>query len=254
MSDAAFEALVPRWLRLASLVAALVTIPVVLLDAVEGLPAWLATSAHVLNWAVWSVFLVSQVVVLVRAPTPWAAIKANPVLPIVTVFTVPFAPAGLQVFRLLRLGALLGVAHHAQSLFSFRGLRYAGAVLALVVVGGGVLFAAVEHSAQDLSVEEGIWWAIVTVTTVGYGDIVPHTEAGRALAVLVMVTGIGTAALVVGAASQRFLTGGGDDEDGDGVDEQATLADLHHELAALRGEVAVLSERLGGPTAPPPAD
>jgi voltage-gated potassium channel len=233
VSDAAFESLVPPWLRTASLVAALLTIPVVILDTVQGLPGWLAALAHALNWTVWSVFLVSLLVVLVRAPSPWSALKANPVLPLVVLFTVPFAPAGLQVFRLLRLGALLGAAHHAQRLFSLEGLRYAAIVLVLVVVGGGVVFTAVEHSAQHLSIQDGIWWAIVTVTTVGYGDIVPHTEAGRAVAVVVMITGIGTAALLVGAASQRFLTGSEDDGS-----EQPSLAELHREIRELRAELA----------------
>ena len=93
-----------------------------LLDVVIGLPQWLDVFARVLNWAVWSVFLVVLIVVLVRAPTPWKALKANPVLPLIVVLTTPFAPAGLQMFRLLRLGALLGAAHHAKRLFSTQGL------------------------------------------------------------------------------------------------------------------------------------
>ncbi|WP_259310933.1 potassium channel family protein [Capillimicrobium parvum] len=244
MNEVDFEALVPPWLRTLSLVAALLTVPSVLLDVVIGLPHWLDVFARVLNWTVWSVFLIVLIVVLVRAPSPWKALKANPVLPIIVVFTTPFAPAGLQMFRLLRLGALLGAAHHAKRLFSTQGLVYAGAVLAIVVVGGGIIFTAVERSAQHLSIESGIWWAIVTVTTVGYGDIVPHTEAGRAVAVIVMVTGIGTAALLVGAASQRFVAGSTGD---DGAQEggQPSLAVLHGEIRDLRAELAALREDLG---------
>jgi voltage-gated potassium channel len=246
VNEAAFEALVPPWLRNLSLVAALMTIPSVLLDVVVGLPEWLDVLARILNWAVWSVFLLVLIVVLVRAPSPWKALKANPVLPVIVVFTTPFAPAGLQMFRLLRLGALLGAAHHARRLFSAQGLIYAGAVLALVVVGGGIIFTAVERSAQHLSIESGVWWAIVTVTTVGYGDIVPHTEAGRAVAVVVMVTGIGTAALLVGAASQRFVAGS--DADGTEGDEgQPSLAELHREITELRSELAGLRADLAPP-------
>lgn len=235
MNEAAFEALVPRWLRDATLVAAILTIPSVLLDVVVGLPHWLDVFASVLNWAVWSVFLVALIAVLVRAPSPWKAIKANPMMPLIVVLTTPFAPAGLQMFRLLRFGALLGAAHHARRLFSTQGLLYAGLVLLIVVVGGGAVFTAVERSAQHLSFESGVWWAIVTVTTVGYGDIVPHTEAGRAVAVVVMVTGIGTAALLVGAASQRFVAGGGDEDSG-----QPSLSDLHREIRELRAELTRL--------------
>lgn len=248
MDREAFEALVPKWLLHASLVAALLTIPSVILDVVIGLPHWLSVFARILNWSVWSVFLLTLVVALSRSPSKWGAIKANPVLPIIVLLTTPIAPAGLQMFRLLRLGALLGAAHHAQRLFSIQGLRYAAIVLGLVVVGGGAIFSAVEHSAQDLSVQDGVWWAIVTVTTVGYGDIVPHTEAGRAVAVVVMITGIGTAALVVGAASQRFVAGSADEDDDGEVDaEQPSLAELHRELAALRRDVAALRAQLGPP-------
>lgn len=49
---------------------------------------------------------------------------------------------------------------------------------------GAVWFAAVEH----LSVLTGIYWSVTTATTVGYGDISPHTHAGRFIAVLVMLT------------------------------------------------------------------
>jgi voltage-gated potassium channel len=248
-----YEQILPRWLQVTSLVAALLTIPSVTLDVVVGLPAWMDVAARILNWAVWLVFAVVLLAVLHAAPSPVQAIKHNPVLLLIVLFTTPFAPAGLQMFRLLRLAALLGAAHHARRLFSAQGLRYAAVVLIIVVVGGGAIFTAVERSAQHLSIESGIWWAIVTVTTVGYGDIVPHTEAGRGVAVIVMVTGIGTAALVVGAASQRFVEGSTDESDRD--DGAVSLGELHREIVALRAEVAALTLRPATPpqpSAPPP--
>jgi voltage-gated potassium channel len=235
----AFEDLVPKWLQTASLVAALATIPSVILDVVVGLPQWLDVAARWLNWVVWSVFLLTFLVAMMRSPHRWQTIKQNPVLPLIVLLTTPVAPAGLQMFRLLRLGALIGAAHHARRLFSIEGLRWAGLVLLLIVVGGGLIFVEVERSAQHLSIEDGIWWAIVTVTTVGYGDIVPHTEAGRAVAVIVMVAGIGTAALLVGAAAQRFVVGEVSSGD-DGQPPAPTIADVHDELVALRADVAEL--------------
>lgn len=237
-----FEAAVPRWLRNASLVAALLTVPAILLDEVEGLPHGWQVFGETLNWLVWAVFLLTLVVALVRGPGVWAVLKSNPVLALVTVLTVPVMPAQLQIVRLARLGALFGAAHHAKRLFSVEGLRYAAIVLGLVVVGGGIVFAAVEHTEQDLTAAEGIWFAIVTVTTVGYGDIVPHTEAGRVVATVIMITGIGTAALVVGAAAQRFVAGEADDDATD--DTGPSLAELHAEVAALRTELAALREDL----------
>ena len=51
----------------------------------------------------------------------------------------------------------------------------------------------------------GLWWAVQTVTTVGYGDTVPQTLAGRALATLVMLTGIGFISVVTAAITAAFI-------------------------------------------------
>ena len=75
----------------------------------------------------------------------------------------------------------------------------------LAVVSGGVIFAVVEH----LSVSTGLYWAVTTATTVGYGDVVPHNGAGRIVAVGVMLTAIpllgATFALFAAAATATRL-------------------------------------------------
>lgn len=74
----------------------------------------------------------------------------------------------------------------------------------MTVFGGGAAFAAVEKS-QHLSAWDGVWWAITTVTTVGYGDIKPETDTGRIIAMFVMTVGIGFVALLTAAAAERFM-------------------------------------------------
>ncbi len=61
------------------------------------------------------------------------------------------------------------------------------------------------ESDQKLSGGDGVWWAVTTVTTVGYGDIRPETDAGRVIAMAVMLVGIGFVAIVTGAAAERFM-------------------------------------------------
>ena len=76
----------------------------------------------------------------------------------------------------------------------------------LTVLGGGAAYAAVE-TGQDLNTWDGVWWAIVTVTTVGYGDTSPLTDAGRVIAIVVMLVGIGFIAVITAAAAERFMRG-----------------------------------------------
>ena len=71
-------------------------------------------------------------------------------------------------------------------------------------LGGGAIFASAESS-QDLTTWDGIWWSITTVTTVGYGDIYPETDEGRAIAIVVMATGIGLVAFITAAIAERFI-------------------------------------------------
>jgi voltage-gated potassium channel len=70
----------------------------------------------------------------------------------------------------------------------------------------GAGYAAVEKG-QHLSTWDGVWWAIVTVTTVGYGDSDPHTDGGRVIAIVVMLVGIGFIAILTAAAAERFVRG-----------------------------------------------
>ncbi len=71
-----------------------------------------------------------------------------------------------------------------------------------VLVFGTIGFMAVE----DLGFEDSIYFTIVTMATVGYGDIAPHTQAGKALAVILIVVGVGTFLGVIAGATEAFLS------------------------------------------------
>jgi len=99
-----------------------------------------------------------------------------------------------------------------RQLFSGRGLRFVAALSFLGLLGLGWLFSAVETD-QHLSVGDGVWFALVTSATVGYGDIVPSNTAGRFIAALLMVLGLVVVGLLTGAVAERFTRNKQSDDD-----------------------------------------
>jgi voltage-gated potassium channel len=74
----------------------------------------------------------------------------------------------------------------------------------LVVVGGGILMRLLDHREYS-TVWVGMWWALQTVTTVGYGDVTPHERIGRIVAAFVMLEGIAFLAIVTAAITSTFV-------------------------------------------------
>ena len=73
-----------------------------------------------------------------------------------------------------------------------------------IALGAGILMTVVDHETFP-SLGSGLWWAAQTVTTVGYGDNVPVSVAGRFLAVLVMLFGIGFLTVITAAITSTFV-------------------------------------------------
>ncbi len=83
-------------------------------------------------------------------------------------------------------------------------------VAVLIVIFGGIGVYLAEHNhpgANITNLGDAFWWATVTITTVGYGEYFPLTLVGRVIGVLVMLTGIGTAVIIVTIFAERRLKG-----------------------------------------------
>jgi voltage-gated potassium channel Kch len=74
----------------------------------------------------------------------------------------------------------------------------------LVVAGSGVLMRLLDRSEYP-TIGRGLWWAMQTVTTVGYGDVTPEHTSGRIVAVVVMLWGIAFVAIIVAAVTSTFV-------------------------------------------------
>lgn len=185
------------------LVAAVLTIPVTILQLLPPADPW-RTIADVLNWAIWLAFAAEAITMLAVGPSKSRWLRDHPLEVAIVVLTPPFLTSVVQsvrVLRLLRLLRFLRLAPLVRALYSAEGLRYAALLTGLTALAGGVAFASVENT----SMGNGLYWVITTMTTVGYGDMTPKTPEGKAIAIAVMLVGIGFATLVIGAAAQRFV-------------------------------------------------
>jgi voltage-gated potassium channel len=220
------------------LVAAVLVIPLLILEESDVGEPW-TTVATILNWGTWLAFLTELVVMLAVVPDRRQWLREHPVEVVTVVLTPPFLPASLaaaRVLRLLRLVRLLRLAVVVRRLFTVEGVRYTALLAFVTVLAGGTAFASIE---REPTAWDGIWWAMTTMTTVGYGDIYPQTDAGRVLAILVMVVGIGFGSLLIGTVAERFAaTGVHVDAEEVDRESESTEADLLRELRDL-------SERLG---------
>jgi voltage-gated potassium channel len=197
---------VEQRLELPLLAFALLTIPAIALDAPGVGEPWRGIGIA-LNWAIWVAFVAEVVIMLRVVPDRGRWLRDHPLDLAIVILTPPFLPPALQsarLFRLLRLLRLVRAGTLARRVFSTEGVRDAAVLTLIAILAGGAAFAAVEQK-KSLTAWDGVWWAIQTVTTVGYGNPAVTTDGGRVIAICLMVTGIGFVAVLTAAAAERFV-------------------------------------------------
>ena len=153
----------------------------------------------------------------------------------------------LVIARLGRLGRLLLASPGAR-----RALQRLGQV-GIVAVGMLLVASWMAYTAEKPTNDEfatfgdAVWWGVVTLTTVGYGDIVPETEKGRIAGVFLMVTGLATLGVLSGTMASFFKTAGTEDDESatapattdDELDQELDQLDqVHRQLAAIAERLA----------------
>ena len=123
--------------------------------------------------------------------------------------------------------------------------RLAAGVIATLWLVAIVVFGIVEHLVDPGAFDsawDGMWWATQTVTTVGYGDVVPDEGLGRVIASILMIGGLSLFAVVTGAITSSFVTRAQADAERDATDPiHAKLAELEAQLTAIGADVARLA-------------
>jgi voltage-gated potassium channel len=225
-----------RWRRLAEwplTVGAVLFLAAYAWEVLADLGPSAQIAAEVTMWVIWVLFAVDYIVNLVLAPARWRWFFTH-----FHEFLIVALPV-LRPLRLLRLVKLLSVLQMAAgSTFRGRVVMYAaGSSVLLVTIAALAMLDVERHvpGATITSFGDALWWAVVTITTVGYGDMSPVSLPGRIIAVGIMVAGIALLGTVTAMLASWFL-------------ERVTKAEkelkamTHQEVKELAVEVAQLRE------------
>jgi voltage-gated potassium channel len=130
-----------------------------------------------------------------------------------------------------------------------RVFRYLVAITALTAVATGLIAHLIDRK-DFATFGVGLWWAIVTLGTVGYGDVVPHTAWGRVLGGVVIVFGVTFISFLVAIVTSLFV-------DANRADQEGALQTRHEEILAtlqsMDARLGALEERGGEGAAAPPS-
>jgi voltage-gated potassium channel len=202
-------------------------------------PRWLTLLGLAASAASWVLFLIDFMVRVGLAPDRRQYLRRH--WPDLLVLALPL----LRPLRLLRLLVVLNVLHRRV------GGRVRGRIVVYVVVGSLLLaFCAAlaeldaERGARGANIEtfgDSFWWAMTTMTTVGYGDHYPVTAIGRCVAVTLMIGGVAMLGVVT-ATLASWLVEAVQNERQETVDLQAEVRALHAKLDLLLGSGAGDSE------------
>jgi voltage-gated potassium channel len=222
-------------------------LPIVLMPGEEA-AGWLVALIVTVSWLV---FLVDFTVHMQRLHhylgTWWGRFDLG-----VVVLTAPWflllpnqSVKFVMLVRIARLARVVLASGGVRRLFERLG-RVALVAGIVLLVGSAIAYHA-EHPTNPgfKTFGDALWWGIVTLTTVGYGDIVPNTTAGRAAGVMIMITGIAVLGLLAGSLASFFRLDAKGDEGGDIVETgDAGIDAITAELALVRAQLAQLTEQI----------
>jgi voltage-gated potassium channel len=224
LHEIVFEADTPegRAFDLALILVILVSIATVMLDSVRSFSVAHARTLRATEWVLTAVFTVEYVLRLmaVRRPLRYALSFYGLVdlLALLPSYLSLLLPAGryllvVRVLRLLRVFRVLKLAEYlSQGAVLAQALRasrqkiavFLAAVVTLVVLIGSLMYVIEGEANGFTSIPVSMYWAIVTLTTVGYGDLAPQTGVGKTLASLVMILGYGIIAVPTGIVTAEI--------------------------------------------------
>jgi len=232
-------------------VLALLWLPILLLPYVMHLPTTVTDTFDAIDLFVWAAFVFEYLVKLYLSPSRRNFFTHH--LIDLAVVTLPM----LRPLRALRLLRLLNLARvgivlanallRTRKLMTHRGLHFvllAVMLIAFACAGLVLSFEAHAHGSNIHNYGQALWWAIVTATTVGYGDKYPVTPGGQGVAVILMLVGIGLIGVLTATVASYFVEQSNDEERAELVER---LDRMEAMLARLVGDSPSAHDEPTGP-------
>jgi voltage-gated potassium channel len=208
------------------LISILVSVVAVMLESVAAIRREYGGVLRTVEWAITAVFTVEYVLRLIAVDRPWryarsffGVVDLVAVVPTYLTLVLPQAQPLIVVraIRLLRVFRIFKLAHFVgegqQLVQALRASRrkitvFLGGIVTLVVISGTLMYIIEGEEHGVTSIPTSMYWAVVTMTTVGYGDIAPRTPLGRLFAAALMILGYAIIAVPTGIVSVELAKTG----------------------------------------------
>lgn len=209
---------------LALLVAILTSVLVVMLESVNEIEADYGEALRMIEWGFTFLFSIEYLARILSSPRPWKYVTSFmgivDLLSLVPTYLSFFIVGThslsvirsfrlIRVFRILKLTHFMGGAQQLGSaLWSSRHkiVVFMGTVVCIVVIAGTMMYLIEGGENGFTSIPKSIYWAIVTITTVGYGDIAPQTIFGQTAASILMILGYAIIAVPTGIVTSQMMS------------------------------------------------
>ncbi|TRX59393.1 ion transporter [Fulvivirga sp. M361] len=204
------------------LIAILLSVLAVMLESVVSLKEDYGDELYIIEWIFTIFFTIEYVIRIIIVEKPWRYIRSFfgivDLLSIIPTYLSLFILGAqslliirsirlLRVFRVLKMVRFLGEASqltNALNASKAKIIVFIGAVFAMTVIMGTLMYMIEGTENGFTSIPKSIYWAVVTLTTVGYGDLAPQTPMGQGLATLIMILGYGIIAVPTGIVTAEI--------------------------------------------------